>query len=87
VVDQVLITERNSEDALADKRGHRMLDPLRGPRIAEAGGEPPYEADGPVRRPEQQGAGVRGDRTAVEAGDHGSARDRGKVEQGGTVLR
>jgi hypothetical protein len=39
VVHDVLVPERDAEDALADQGGDLMLDPLRHPGVAEARGE------------------------------------------------
>ena len=39
MIDEVLMAERDAEDALADQGGDLVLDPLRRPRVAEAGGE------------------------------------------------
>jgi hypothetical protein len=75
------MAKRDAEDALADQGGHLVLDTLRRPYVAEAGREAPDQADGPVRGPEQQRAGIRGDRPTVEAGDHGAAFDGCKIEQ------
>ena len=74
VVDQVLVAERDAEHALADQRRDLVLDPLRHARVAEAGGEAPDQADRPVGGAEQQRAGVRGDRAAVEGATTGGLR-------------
>jgi hypothetical protein len=81
MVDQVLVAERDAEDTLADQRGDLMLDPRRVASVAEAAGEALDQPDGAVGGTEQQRAGIRGDRPAVEAGHHGAARDRCKLEQ------
>jgi hypothetical protein len=87
VVDEVLVAERDAEHPLADRGGQPMLDPVRAAGVAEARREPPDQADGPICRPEQQRAGIRGDRPTVEAGDHGAALDRGELEQRRATLR
>jgi len=87
VVDHVLVSERDAEDALADQRGDAMLDPLRHPGIAEASGEAADQADRAVRRAERQRAGVRGDRPAVERRRHAAALDRCRIEQRRATLR
>jgi hypothetical protein len=87
VVVQVLVSERDAEHALADQGGHLVLDPLRRPRVPEASREALDQADGPVRGPEQQRAGIRGDRPAVKAGDHGAALNGCKLEQRRATLR
>ena len=81
VVVQILVAKRDAEHPLADQGRHLMLDPLRRSRVLEARREPPDQADGPVRGPEQHSPGIRGDRPTVEAGDHGAALDGGKLEQ------
>jgi len=90
VVNQILVAERDPEDALADQRGDRVLDPLRVAGIGEAGGEAPDQADRPIGGAEQQRAGIGGGprhrlgraaRPAVKAGDHRAARDGCKLEQ------
>jgi hypothetical protein len=87
VVEQVLVAERDAEDALADQSGDLVLDPLRVAGIGEASGEAPHQPDGPIRRPEQQSAGIRGDRSTVEAGHHSAALNRCKREQRRATLR
>ena len=66
VVDQVLVAERDPEDALAQQIGHRVRDGVGDAKIAEARGQPLDEPDRPVGRPEQDRAAIRGDRAAVE---------------------
>jgi hypothetical protein len=75
------MAEGDAEHALADQGRHLVLDPLRRAGVAEAGGETPDQANGPVRGPKQQRAGIGGDRPAVEAGDHTPVFDRPKFEQ------
>jgi len=59
VIDQVLIAQRQSKDALADQRLDLVLDQLLAARVAEAGREPIDETDRPIGRAEQQRPGVR----------------------------
>jgi hypothetical protein len=87
VVDHVLVAEGDAEDTLADQGGDLVLHALRRPRIAEAGREAPHQPDGTIGGPEQQRAGIGGDRPAVEAGDHGAAFDGYKLEQRRATLR
>jgi hypothetical protein len=87
VVDHVLVAEGDAEHKLAEHGGDLVLDPLRHPGVAEAGGEAGDQADGAIRRSEQQRAGVRGDRPAVEGGDHAPALDRCKRELRRATLR
>jgi hypothetical protein len=81
VVDQVLVAKRDAEHPLAHQGGDIVRDALRGARIAKARCEAPHQADGPVRGPEQQRAGIGGDRPAVEAGHHTPGLDGCKLEQ------
>ena len=73
MVDQILIAERDSEHPLADQGWNVVNHTLRRSAIAETGGEAPGQIDRLVRRPQQQGSGIRTDRTAVEIGDHVAA--------------
>ena len=75
VVDQVLVAERDAEHPLPDQRRHLVDQPIRRPAIGEAGREALDEPDGPIGRPEQQPAGVRGDRSAFEIRHHSAAID------------
>src|SRR5437870_3467864 len=66
MVVEVLVTERDAEDALAEQRRHRVQQRVRIAAILEAVCEPRDQADRSVRGPEQQPAGMRGDLAAVE---------------------
>ena len=81
VVDEILIAEGEAEDALADQPRHAVLDPIRRAVVVEAGGEPLDEPDGPVGGAEQQRAGIRRDRAAIERRHHGAAFDGCKTER------
>ena len=81
VVVEVLIAERDAEDALAEQRRHRMQERVRVAAILEAAREPLDQADRSVRGSEQQPAGMRGDLAAVERAHnlatlHGSEIER-----------
>ena len=80
VVDDVLVAEGDAEHPLADQGGQFVLDPLRRPCVAEAGCEALDQADGAIRSAEQQHTGIRGDRPAIKAGDHGAPSYGRKVE-------
>ena len=80
VVDQVLVTQRQGEHALADQGGQAVLDLIRRAVIDETGREPPDQADRPIGGAQEQRAGVGGDRPAIESGHHGTALDACKVE-------
>ena len=75
VVDQVLVAERDPEHPLPDQRRHLVDHPFRRPTVGEASREALDEPDRPVGRPEQQPAGVRGDRTPIEIRHHRAAID------------
>ena len=73
MVVEVLVSERDSEHALADERRHVVLDQVRPARIHEAACKAPNQADDAVGRPEQKRAGIGGDRPAVETRLHPTA--------------
>jgi hypothetical protein len=81
MIEQILITQRQREDPLPDQSGERVLDQLRRPMVAKAPGKALDQPDRPVGRTEQQGAGVRGDRAAIERDDHRAPLDACKSEQ------
>ena len=81
VVVEILVAERQAEHALADQRRDRVLDLLGITGIAEAGGEPLDQTDGFVRRPQQQRAGVRRDRAAIERAHNPAPVNGSEVEQ------
>ena len=58
VVDEVLVPERQAEDALPHQAPHPMGDEGRMAPIAKARCEPVNEPDGPIRRAEKQSPGV-----------------------------
>jgi hypothetical protein len=70
VVDQVLVAERDAEHPLPDQRRDVVDHPIHRPPVGEAGREALDEPDRPVGRPEQQPAGVRGDRATLEIRHH-----------------
>ena len=67
VVDQILIAEREAEDALAQQIGHRVRDGVGNAKIAESSGQPIAEPDRSVGRAEQHRTTVRRDRPTVES--------------------
>ena len=87
MIDEVLIAERDPEDALGHERRHRVRDALAIAAIAEAGRKAPDEIDGPIGRAEQQRAGIGGDRSTVERGHHGPSVHRCKEERFRVTLR
>ena len=67
VIDQVLVAEREAEDALAQQIGDGVGDAVGEPQIAEAFGQPIGQPDRAVGGTEQQHTTVRRDRAAVES--------------------
>ena len=80
VVERVLISQCQADDPLADQRGDLVLDPVRRAPIAETAGKPLDKPDRLVRGPQQQRAGIRGHRTAVECRHHTATIDHSKLE-------
>ena len=66
VVVQVLVAERDADDALHHHGLDLVLHQFGGARVGEAGGEPLGQPDGTIGLAQQQGTGIRGDRAAVE---------------------
>jgi hypothetical protein len=81
VIDDIFVAQRDTEDALADHRCHRVLDQLLRPAVGKAPGKSIDHPDRPVGRPQQQPAGIRGDLATVKAGDHRTSFDACKAEQ------
>jgi hypothetical protein len=80
---------RSWRDAQHPLRHHRLdgvLDLRCRSAILEAGGEASHQMDRPVRRPEQQRTGIRGDRAAVERRHHLAPLDHFKPEQVAATL-
>ena len=85
---QVLIAERDADDALHHHDFELVLNQFSGGRVGEAGGEALGQADRPIGLAQQQGAGVRADRAAIEAAHQAAAFDGWQVKQRGiTVCR
>ena len=53
MINQILITQRNPEDALSDQRPDLVLDQRRRAAIGETRGKPPDQSDRPIRRSQQ----------------------------------
>ena len=66
VVDEVLVAEREAEDALAQQIGQRVLDGLCHAVVGEAGRQPLGQSQLAVGTGEQRHAAIRRDRAAVE---------------------
>jgi hypothetical protein len=86
VVVQVLIAQRDADDALHHHGLDLVLHQLGGACIGEAGREPLGQPDRPVGLAQQQRAGVRGDRATIEGGNNVAAFDGWKFKQGGVTL-
>ena len=86
VVVEVLVAERNADDALHHHGLDLVFHQLGSARVGEAGGKPLGQPDRPVGLAQQQGAGIRGDRPTVEARHDLAAFDRWKFEQRGATL-
>jgi hypothetical protein len=69
VIIDVLITQRDREDALSDEGPHCVQQRVRVAAILEAARQWLDQADRSFRRPEQQSAGMRGDLAAVCLGE------------------
>ena len=76
VVVEILISQRDAEHALADKRGHRVFDISAITRVAKAAGQATNQTDRLVRRSQKKPTGIRRHRPAVEFGHHGPALNR-----------
>ncbi|ESX23341.1 hypothetical protein X765_29085 [Mesorhizobium sp. LSHC440B00] len=80
MVVQVLVAERQREDALADKRLHLMLDRCRPAGIHETAGKAADQPDRPVRQPQQKRAGIGGDSSTVKTDYDGAPFNRCKIK-------
>ena len=67
MVDQVIVAEREPEDALAQQVGEGVRDEIGMAVIGEAGRQPLAEPDAFVGSRQQNHAAVRADRAAVES--------------------
>ncbi len=82
VIVEVLITQRQSVDALGDQLAHAVFD-LRGLAvIAETVGEFPHDTGALFKLAQQHAAAVGADRAAIETGYHLAARMVGEGEAG-----
>jgi hypothetical protein len=66
VIDQIFVAQRNPEYALPDQCADLMLNQFGCAAIGETRSKPLDQSDRPVRRPQQQGPGIRGHPTAVK---------------------
>jgi hypothetical protein len=70
VIDQVFVAQRQREDPLTDQGFDGVLDQLRRAAVGKTIGKPRDQPDRPVRRPQQQGSGIRGHLAAVKPRHH-----------------
>lgn len=82
VIDQVLVTECDAENALAQQAGHRMADRGAGAHFGDALREPPAEPDRPIRRHRQPDAVVRGDGTGVKSAHKSASTGASQIKLG-----
>src|SRR3954453_8610586 len=81
VVVEVLITQRNANNPLHHQRLDGMLGVGRIAAVLEAGRQAPGQAQHPVRRPQQQCAGVGGDGAAIKGRNNRATFSRCKRKQ------
>ena len=81
VIDDVLIAQRDPKEALTNQGAHRVLDQLGRPAVGKTPGKSLDQPDRPVRRAQQQSAGIRGDLAAVKGGHHRTSLDTCKTQQ------
>ncbi len=81
VVVDILIAECDAEHPLADQRRHLMLDQLLAALVVKAPRQSAHQSDRAICRPQQQSAGIRRDRTTVEASHNFPPLDGCKSKQ------
>ena len=81
VIVEVLVAERQTEDALSDQRVNLMLNIAGIAPIDEAVGEATYQSEATVDLSQQQRTCIRSDTSAVEPGYHRTPLNRFKFEQ------
>ena len=86
VVVQILVTQRDAEHALANKRPHTVFDQIPAPPIDEARRKPINQADRPIRCLQQHATGIRRDRPAIERSDDTTSSNACKVKLRCTTL-
>ncbi len=80
MVDQVLVPERNTKDALAQQVGNRVADGVGNAQIGEAGSQTTAEPDGPVRGCKQHDTAVGRVGAAVESAHKFAATGPSQVD-------
>jgi hypothetical protein len=81
VIHQVFVAQRQRKDPLPDQGSDGVLDQLRRAAVGKTRGKPIDQPDCPVRRPQQQGSGIRGHLAAVKSRNHRAPFDACKSKQ------
>jgi hypothetical protein len=81
VVDEILITKGDGEDALPDQRLELMLDEPRTTPVAEAGCQSPHQPKRTIGLAQKQRTSIRRHLPAVERRDHQALLDHSKIKQ------
>jgi hypothetical protein len=81
VIVQILVTQRNAEDALANPRADLVFDQFRAAVVGEAGSKPIQQSNRPIRRSQQQRTGVRCYPASIKPCHHRATRNRCKFKQ------
>src|SRR5260370_18756167 len=87
VVVEVLIAEREAEQALGDQGLQRMDGEERTAAVAKASGKPIRQADRLIRLAQQQSPGVRRDQPAIEISHNKAAAGSSKLHRRRATLR
>jgi hypothetical protein len=81
VIVEVLVAQRQAEDALPHQRLQPVLDIARVAPVGEARGKPTRQPEAPIHLSQQKRPGIRGDVPASEARNHAASFNRFKIEQ------
>ena len=81
VIVEVLVAQRQTEHPLTNQRADFVFDQLGIAMIREALRKPVDQPDRPIRRAQQQSAGIRCDRPAIEPGGHFAASQGLEIER------
>jgi hypothetical protein len=86
VIIDVLVAQRNPQHPLTHQGLNAVFNQFLAATIIKASGKALVQSNRPVRRPQQQGAGVRRDRSAIKTSHNFPADDRCKFKQVGVTL-
>jgi hypothetical protein len=81
VIDHVFVAQRQRKNPLPDQCPDGVLDQFRRAAVSETFGKPIDQPDRLVRRPQQQGSGIRGHLAAIKRRHHRTALDACKSKQ------